>query len=63
MLRMRASFSLIARVYEPLVAHKEVTPRKGFGADVAYKSKKVRLRLKEYCEKDADGFSFVCVRM
>ena len=40
MLRMRSSFSLIARVYESLVAHKEVTPRKGFGADVAYKSTK-----------------------
>ncbi len=41
-------------MYQSLVAHKEITPRKGFGTDVAHKSTEIRsgqVRLEEDCEE------------
>jgi hypothetical protein len=35
MLRMRPTFRLITGVYKSFMANKEVTPRKGFGTDLA----------------------------
>lgn len=34
---MRPTFRLLARVYKSFMANKKVSPRKGFGADVASK--------------------------
>ena len=63
MLGMGAPFGLIARVYKSFMANKEITSRKGFGTDVAYKSRQVRVGLVRSDGRSTNGFSFVCVRI